>query len=128
MTMLTPKIRTILYAVGLLATGTLTMLSVFRIIEPGAASTISAQIAAFLGIFGVGATGTAAVITNRQRKDGTFDQPDPADVVVNSIEAVLAAQQHAQANVERVKDAVTKAVKDVPILGPLAKQAIDALP
>lgn len=124
---MTPKVRTILYAVGLLATGTLTLLSVFKIIEPGAASTISAQIAALLGIFGVGATGTAAVITQKQRKDGTFDHPDPADVVISSIEQVLAAQQSAQADVERVKEAVGKAVADVPVLGPLAQQAIDAL-
>ena len=124
---MTPKFRTVLYAVGLLATGTLTLLSVFKIIDPGAASTISAQITALLGVFGVGATGTAAVITNKQRKNGVFDELSPADQVVNGIDAVLKAQQNAQAEVERVKDAVTQAVKDVPVLGPLAQQAMDAL-
>lgn len=125
---MTPKIRQTLYAVGTIATAILTLLSAWRVLDPSTASTVSAALAAVLGMFGVGAAGTAAVVTAQQRKDGTFDTVSPADQVVAGIDAVLKAQQQAQAEVERVKTAVTEAVKDVPVLGPLAQQAIDRLP
>lgn len=40
---------------------------------------------------------------------------------------MLQAQREAEANVDRVKEAVTTAVKDVPVLGPLASQALDQI-
>lgn len=122
---MSPKIRQTLYAVGLLATGTLTLLSVFRILDPNTASTISAQIAALLGVFGVGATGTAAVITNKQRHEGMFTPADPADVVVNAVQAVINAKQQADNEAQRVADAVAGLTKDVPILGPLTTEILN---
>lgn len=124
---MTPKIRNGLYGVGLIATGVLTLLSLFSILDPNTAATVSAQLAGLLSLLGVGATGTAAVITHKQRKDGTFDTVDPADQVVNGIDAVLRAQQEAQQQVERVKNAVSNAVRDIPILGPSAKEALDRI-
>lgn len=124
---MSPKIRQALYALGCVATGTLTLLSLVRIVDPNTASTVSAQIAALLGIFGVGATGTAAVVVGKQRKDGTYEPQAPADQVINGIDAVIRAADHAQAEVDRVKDAITVAVRDVPVLGPLAQQAINKI-
>lgn len=125
---MTPKIRQTIYAVGAIATSLLTLLSVWRILDPATASTINAALAGLLSLLGVGAAGTAAVVTKKQRHDGTFDgPPDPADAVVNGIEAVLKAKQEAEAQVDRVRDAVSNAVKDVPVLGPLAQEALDRL-
>lgn len=124
---MTPKLRQTVYSVGAIATSLLTLLSLWRVVDPATASTINAGLAGLLSLLGVGAAGTAAVITGRQRKDGTFDSVDPADAVVNGIEAVLKAKQEAEAQVDRVRDAVSDAVKEVPVLGPLAKEALDRL-
>lgn len=124
---MTPKIRQTLYAVGTIATAFLTMLSVWSVLDPTTASTLNSALAALLSLLGVGAAGTAAVITGKQRKEGTFDQLDPADAVVTGIEAVLKAKQHAEDQVERVRDAVSGAVQGIPGIGPLAQEALDRL-
>jgi len=122
------KIRQTLYALGTIATAILGLLSLWGVIHPAAAGTLTTALTGLLTLLGVGAAGTAAVVTNRQRKEGLFDQQSPADVVVTGINMVLEQAQRAQAEVDRVKDAVSNAVEDVPILGPLAQQAIDRLP
>lgn len=124
---MTPKIRLYLYVAGTVAFAALSLLSTFKLIDPNTAATVSAALTSVLGLFGVTVAGTAAYNTNKQRHDGTFEQVEPADQVVNGINAVLEAQAQAQAQVERVKDAVSQAVKDVPVLGPLAQEALDRL-
>lgn len=125
---MTPKIRQTLYAVGTIATAVLALLSVWKVIDPTTASTISSGLAGLLSLLGVGAAGTAAVYTNKQRKDGTFDDVDPAAQVIDGINKVIKNAENAKSDVERVKDAVGNAVKDIPVLGPLAQQAINSLP
>lgn len=125
---MTPKIRQSLYAIGTVASGVLALLSVWRFIDPSTASTINASLAGLLSLLGAGAAGTAAVITGKQINNGTFDQPSPADQVIDGINAVLAQAESAKSDVERVKDAVSSVIKDVPVLGPLAQQALDSLP
>lgn len=127
---MTPKVRQYLYVFGVVVFAALTVASTFKVIDPNVAASVSAAVTAVLGLFGVTVAGTAAYNTNKQRNDGTFDRvgpQDPADMVVNGIEAVLQAQREAEANVDRVKEAVTTAVKDVPVLGPLASQALDQI-
>lgn len=125
---MTPKIRQTLYSVGTIATALLSLLALWNVVDPNTASTVNAGLAGLLSLLGVGAAGTAAVITRKQRHDGTFDAPpDPAEAVVNGIEAVLKAKQEAEAQVDRVRDAVSNAVRDVPVLGPLAQEALDRL-
>lgn len=123
-----PKARQILYTAGVVAFACLTVLSTFKVIEPDVAANVSAAVTTVLGLFGVTVSGTAAYNVTKQAKNGAFDEVSPADKVVNSINEVLVQAQTAQAEVERVKDAVSQAVKDVPVLGPLAQQAIDSLP
>jgi hypothetical protein len=124
---MTPKIREILYVVGVVVFAGLTVLSTFKVIDPSVAASVNAAVTAVLGLFGVTVAGTAAYNVNRQRQEGTFEPTDPADAVVSGIEAVLKAKQEAEQSVDRVRVAVTNAVKDVPILGPLAKEALDRL-
>lgn len=69
---MTPKARQIFYSVGTLASGLLTLLVVFNVIDSGTAAGLSGVIAALGGVFGTAATGTAAVITQRQIKNGVL--------------------------------------------------------
>lgn len=125
---MTPKVRQVLYVFGVVVFAALTLLSTFKVIDPDTAATVSAALTSLLGLFGVTVAGTAAYNTNKQIHNGTFEPPapvSPADQVVNGIDAVLKAQQQAQAEVERVKAAVQSAVKDTPVIGPLASQILE---
>jgi len=121
-------VRQILYSVGVLAFALLTLLSTFRVIDTNTAASVSAALTAVLGLFGVTVSGTAAYNVTKQVNSGQLQPVSPADQVVNGLNAVLAQAQQAQAEVDRVKDAVSTAVQDVPVLGPLAQQALDKLP
>jgi hypothetical protein len=123
-----PKVRQILYVFGVVAFAALTVLSTFKVIDPGTAASVSAALTSILGLFGVTVSGVAYSAVKKQQKEGAFTHVDPADQVVNGINAVLAQQHAAQEAAERVKDALSNAVKDIPVLGPLAQQAMDSLP
>lgn len=126
---MTPKVRQILYVFGVVVFAALTVLSTFKIIDPTTAASVSAALTSVLGLFGVTVAGTAAYNTNKQRHDGTFDRVDlsPADQVINGLERVKKAQQEAQSQVERVKDAVTQAVSETPVVGPLAREILEQI-
>lgn len=123
-----PKVRQLLYVFGVVVFAALTVLSTFKVIDPNTAASVSAALTSVLGLFGVSVAGTAAYNTNKQINRGTFDDVDPADQVINGINAVRNQQQAAQNAADRVKDALSEAVSDIPVLGSLAKQAIDSLP
>jgi hypothetical protein len=125
---MTPKFRQILYVIGLILFAGLTLLSTFRIIDPNTASSISAVLTTILGLFGVTISGVAGYNVTKQVNKGQFDTASPGDQVITGLDAVIAQAQHAQSEVDRVKTAVTQAVKDIPVLGPLAQQAMDSLP
>ena len=125
---MTPKARQILYAIGLVLFAILTILSALKVIDENTAASVSAALTAVLGLFGITVSGTAAWAVTKQQKAGAFEQHSPADQVVTAINEVLTQAQNAQAEVDRVKDAVSQAVSQVPVLGPLAQQAIDRLP
>ena len=128
---MTPKLRQILYVVGLVAFTGLTVLSTFKVIDPGTAATVSAALTAFLGLFGVTIAGTAAVHVTKQINGNAFDPVAPVapeDQIVNGLSQLQQQKAAVDAAVERAKGALSNAVQDVPVLGPLAQQAIDALP
>lgn len=119
-----PKVRQYLYVFGVVAFAGLTVLSTFKIIDPNTASNVSAALTSVLGLLGVSVAGTAAYNINKQQKNGAFDNLDPAEQVVNGINAVIDQQQQAQQSADRVKNALNDAIKDIPVLGPLAQEAI----
>lgn len=129
---MTPKVRQILYAIGLVLFAILTVLSALRIIDENTAASVSAALTAVLGLFGITVSGVAGWAVTKQQKNGAFEQHTPADQVVAAINQVITQAQTAQDEVDRVKDAVTNAVTQTPvlgpILGPLAQQALDRLP
>lgn len=128
---MTPKIRQSLYAVGTIATSVLSLLALWKVVDPSAASSMSTALMAVLSLMGAGAAGTAAVVTNKQRHDGTFDTLSPADQVVTGINGVIAQAEAARQDFERVKDAVAAvaidAVDDVPVVGSLAAEILNQL-
>lgn len=124
------KVRFYLYIFGTVTFAALALLSTTKIIDPGTASTVSAALTQLLGLFGVTVAGTAAYNLNKQRHDGTFEPApefSPADAVVGGIQAVLEAKQNAERDLNRVQDAISGAIDDIPVLGPLASQILDRL-
>lgn len=124
---MTPKVRQLLYAAGVVAFALLTLLSALRVIDQNTAASISAAVTAVLGLFGVTVSGTAAWAVTKQQQAGAFTEHSPADQVVDGINRVIEQAHNAQTEVERVKEALSTAVADVPVLGPLAQQALDKL-
>lgn len=125
---MSPKIRQLLYVFGVVVFAALAVLSTFKVIDADTHASVSAALTSLLGLFGITVAGTAAYNVNKQQKNGTFSEVDPADQVINGINAVITQQQQAQEAADRVKDAFNNAVKDIPVLGPLAQQAINSLP
>lgn len=123
---MSPKIRQTIYAIGLMATSALSVLSVWKVIDPTTASTVSASLAGLLSLLGVGAAGTAAVVVSKQQKDGTFDvNGSPAEQAIQAINNTVQQAQQASSDLEKVRDAVSQVINDVPVLGPLGSQVFD---
>lgn len=126
--MFSPKVRQTIYAVGTIATGLLGILSLWQIIDPATASVVNAGLAGVLSLLGAGAAGTAVVAVNKQRNDGTFDptpQLDPAQAVITGVQAAIAAKEAADRELTRVQEAISDAIENVPVLGPLASEVLD---
>jgi hypothetical protein len=127
---MSPKVRQILYTLGVVVFAALTVLSTFKVIDPTTAASVSAALTSVLGLFGVTVAGTAAYNTTKQINQGAFDpapEMSPADSVVNGVQAVLQAKEQAENELRRVQDAITGVVEDIPVLGPLATQILDQL-
>lgn len=123
---MSPKIRQTIYAIGLMATSALSVLSVWKVIDPTTASTVSASLAGLLSLLGVGAAGTAAVVVSKQQKDGTFDvNGSTAEQAIQAINNTVQNAQAAASDLQKVRDAVSNVINDVPVLGPLGSQIFD---
>ncbi|QHB38040.1 holin [Mycobacterium phage Noelle] len=128
---MSPKVRQTIYYLGTIIPGVLGIALIWGGIDAGAAQSIGDIIAGAVALLGASAPAVAAKKVNEQRKDGTLVPQAPVEQVVNGVQAVIAAQQAAQAELDRVRDVVTGAIgivpNVVPQLGPLAQQAVDAL-
>ena len=124
---MSPKVRQTIYYAGTLISTVIGVALLWGGLSADTASSILNMVGGIVTLLGGAAPAIAAKKVGEQMNNGAFDQSSPADQVVNGINAVLAQAQSAQADVERVKEAVTAAVRDVPVLGPLAQQAIDSL-
>lgn len=125
---MSPKIRQGLYSFGVVVFTCLTLLSTYNIIDPSTAAGVSSALTSILGLFGVTLAGTAAYNLKDQRQNKVFDKVDPEDQVINGLNEIIARKQSVQEADEKIKGAILNAVKDVPVLGSLAQEAIDSLP
>lgn len=124
------KIRQTAYLLGTIATGIITLLSVWKGISGETATAMSNMVTALLGLLGVGATATATAVVTKQRKDGVFDdkpQMTPAEQAITGIQATVAQAENAADQMKKLQEAVTGALGSVPVVGPLTQQVIDSL-
>lgn len=106
---MTPKLRQILYTIGLVIFTGLTVASTLKLIEPDTAASISAAVTTVLGLFGVTGFGVAANAVNKQMKRGAFDEVSPADQAVAAIQATVAQAGSAVSDLDRVRQAAAEA-------------------
>ncbi|QGZ16814.1 holin [Mycobacterium phage Phaded] len=130
---MSPKIRETLYYVGAIVPALLGIALIWGGIDAGAADSIGNIIAGALNLIGATAPAVAAKKVNEQRKDGTL-ATSAVEQVTKGVEQVIAARDAAQAEVEKVTQAVGGVLSDVQRaaeavnLGPLASQILSGLP
>lgn len=121
-----PKVRQTIYYVGTVITAVIGCALLWGGLSADAAHSIVNVLGGVLTLLGAGAPAVAARTVGKQMKNGKFDE-NPADRVINGINDLIANAETAKSDVERVKDAVTEAIGDVPVLGPLAQQALNSV-
>lgn len=82
----------------------------------------------WLGALGTGLVAAAGVFATPNKNHQPEPDPvSPADQVIAALPAVVEHAAQAAAELDRVKQAATDALGTVPVIGPLAKQAIDSV-
>jgi len=114
---MTPKIRQILYTVSAVASAIIPLLVTYKVLDPSS-GTAWINLIGFLGALGGTGAATAAVMTSRQRKDGTLDfTGPPAQQAIEAIQATVAQAANAATDLEKVRTAVTDVLSSLPVLG-----------
>jgi len=121
------KLRQSFYYVSTIVTGFIGLGLLYGGLSAGLADHVTEVLAGIGGLLGATGPALAAGKVKEQRKDGTFDSLDPAAQVAAGVKAVQAQMDAARAQAEAVKAAVSNVVDDVPILGPLAADALDRI-
>lgn len=114
------------YRISAVAAALVPILVATRVVTESQGNQWLALVAAIGGLFGVAGAGTAAVVLGKQTQDGTLDSPAPADAAITAIQQTIQNATTASAELDRVKQVATDALGQVPVLGPLSKQVIDA--
>ncbi|QGJ88763.1 holin [Mycobacterium phage Yecey3] len=125
---MTPKIRQSLYLVGTIVSGIVGIALVWGGIDAGAAANIDQIITGLGALVGGGANAAAATKVASQRKDGTFETATPIEQAINAIPVVVAQANEAKANLEKLREAATEAIEDLPVFGKDAADALNSLP
>jgi hypothetical protein len=114
---MTPKIRQILYTVSAVASAIIPLLVTYQVLDPSS-GTAWINLVGFLGALGGTGAATAAVVTSRQRKDGTLDfTGSPAQQAIDAIHATVNQATNAATDLGRVRDAVTGVLASLPVVG-----------
>lgn len=115
--MMTPQIRQWLYTISAIASALIPLLVTYKVLDPGTGSAWI-NLVGVLGALGSGGAATAAVMTARQRKDGTLDfTGSPAQQAIDAIQATVAQAASAATDLEKVKTAVTDVLSSIPVVG-----------
>ena len=121
------KIAQTLYALGTVVTGIVSTVLIWGGISAESAAGITQAIAGLLTLLGgTAVTTTAGIRVTKQRKDGTLDT-NPVDQVLGGLTAIADAKAQAAADFDKVTQAATDVLGQVPVLGPLAQQVIDTV-
>lgn len=124
------KIRQYFYLIAGFVAGIVPILTLFKLIDSEQAITIAALFDNVGSLIGAAAAGTAGVILSKQRKDGTVDAPPVSsfDRAIEAIPAVVKEAADAKANLDRLREVATEAIRGIPVYGDEAKAIIEALP
>jgi hypothetical protein len=115
--MMTPKIRQILYTVSAIASAIIPLLVTYKVLDPSSGSAWI-NLVGILGALGGTGAATAAVMTARQRKDGTLEfTGSPAQQAIEAIQATVAQATNAASDLDRVRTAVTDVLSSLPVVG-----------
>lgn len=115
--MMTPQIRQWLYTISAIASALIPLLVTYKVLDPSS-GTAWINLVGVLGALGGTGAATAAVMTSRQRKDGTLDfTGSPAQQAIEAIQATVAQATTAATDLEKVKTAVTDVLSSIPVVG-----------
>jgi len=124
---MTPQIRRTIYQLGTVASSVLGIALIWGGISQGTADHINTVLAGLVALLSGGAPAVAAKTVKEQAKGGVFDAvPAPADAAITAINATIEQAITAQADVQRVAEAVTSAVSGTPV-GPVVAAAGDVV-
>lgn len=108
--MFTPAIRQWIYTAAAVGTAIIPLLVAYHVIDSTAAGAW-VNMVGVLGALGSGGAATAAVMTARQRKDGTLDFTGSApEQAIAALQATVDQAAHAAENLDRVKEVVNSVV------------------
>lgn len=130
---MTPQIRQWLYTVSAVASAVIPLLVFYKVFDQQT-GTAWLNLVGVLGALGTGGAATAAVVTAKQRRDGTLDfTGSPAQQAIDAIQATISQASTAATDLERVKVAVGDALNtvdtviDVVAPGSLVDKLLDAV-
>lgn len=107
---MTPKIRQILYTVSAIASALIPLLVTYKVLDPSS-GTAWINLVGILGALGGTGAATAAVMTSRQRKDGTLDfSGTPAEQAIEAIKATVAQAGTARSDLQELFRAVSQVI------------------
>lgn len=114
---MTPKIRQWLYTVSAVASALIPLLVTYKVLDPTSGSAW-VNLIGVLGVLGTGGAATAAVVTAKQRHEGTLDfTGSPAKQAIEAIQATVTQATNAASDLDRVKTAVTDVLSSIPAFG-----------
>lgn len=108
--MLTPIVRQWIYTAAAVASAVIPLLVAYNVIDSSAAGAW-VNVVGVLGALGSGGAVTAAVMTSKQRKDGTLDfTGTAAEQAVAALQATVDQATQAAENLDKVKAVVNDVV------------------
>lgn len=114
---MTPQIRQWLYTVSAVASAIIPLLVTYKVLDPST-GTAWINLVGVLGALGGAGAATAAVVTAKQRREGTLDfTGTPAQQAIDAIKATVEQATTAASDLDRVKTAVTGVLSSLPVVG-----------
>lgn len=123
---MTPQIRRTIYQLGTVASSVLGIALIWGGISQGTADHINTVLAGLVALLSGGAPAVAAKTVKEQAKGGVFDAVPVAEQAITAIQATIEQAITAQADVQRVAEAVTSAASGSPV-GPVVAAAGDVV-
>lgn len=125
------KTAKLIYLIGLISSGVVGIAALVGGISSDTADSLNQILLGLGALLGTGAATTAGVRVIKQTKPGGALTHSPLEQVTNNIPIIVARAQQATADLDTVRQVTSEALGalpgalGVPVLGPLAEQAIN---